>query len=154
MPQTLSTQLCSSIVGPDGDNDSSTLAPGTTYYYRILTQGTSGNTNEGDSAWSAIVSVKTIADAPGRPSLTAEADGETAIDLTWEAPATGGNAIVRYELERWDVGASRWVSVSNSLSATTTSYEHSDLAPATRNIYRLRAVNRAPTNNGVDSGRR
>ena len=97
------------------------------------------------------MSVTTIADAPGRPSLTAEADGEDTINLTWDAleDDDGGNAIVRYELERWDVDASRWVSVSNSLSATTTSYEHDNLAPATRHIYRLRAVNRAPTNNGV-----
>jgi hypothetical protein len=130
----------------------STLEPGTTYYYRIQATGDNvetNNDNPGNSAYSAIASVSTIADAPGRPVLTAVADGKDAIDLTWTAPASGGNAIVRYELERWDVSTTRWVSVNNALSAISTSYEHPDLAPGTRNIYRLRAVNRAPTNNGV-----
>ena len=50
------------------------------------------------------MSVSTIADAPGRPQSDCRlADGKDAIDLTWKAPASGGNAIVRYELERWDV---------------------------------------------------
>ncbi len=117
------------------------LEPGKTYYYRIRTAP--------ESDWSAVVSAATIADSPARPVLSAEADGENAIDLTWTAPDSGGNAIVRYELERWDTDTKQWASVTNALSATSTSYKHSGLDAGSRNIYRLRAVNRAPTDGGL-----
>jgi hypothetical protein len=117
------------------------LEPGKTYFYRIQTVPT--------GAWSTVVSAATIADSPARPTLTAEADGENAIDLTWAAPDSGGNAIVRYELESWNTDTRQWASVTSALSATSTSYKHSGLDAGTRNIYRLRAVNRAPTNSGL-----
>jgi hypothetical protein len=117
------------------------LEPGKTYFYRIQTVPT--------GAWSAVDSATTIADSPARPTLTAEADGENAIDLTWAAPDSGGNAIVRYELESWNTDTRQWASVTSALSATSTSYKHSGLDAGTRNIYRLRAVNRAPTNSGL-----
>ena len=128
------------------DGNEVALSAGTTYYYQVRANTTAEN-------WSAVESAVTIAAAPDRPqNLSAEADGQTAIDLSWDAPEKdGGNAIVRYELERWDSTATQWVSVNNALSATSTTYKHRNLTAGTRNIYRLRAVNRAPTNGGLGS---
>ena len=108
------------------------LEPGKTYFYRIQTVPT--------GAWSAVDSATTIADAPARPTLTAEADGENAIDLTWTAPdSNGGNAIVRYELERWDTDTKQWASVTNArvsheyqLQALRSRRRHSQHLPPAR----------------------
>ena len=82
--------------------------------------------------------------------FTAMADGENAIDLKWLAPESdGGNDIVRYELERWNTATRSWVTVTSAVPANRTSYKVTGLTEGTRYIYRLRAVNRAPTNNGL-----
>ena len=125
------------------------LTPGTTYIYRVqaVTTGTGG----GAGAWSNQVTATTVAGAPGRPQMfVAAADGENAIDLSWQAPeSNGGNAIIRYELERWDAATRSWVTVTNAVPANRTSYEVTGLTAGTRYVYRLRAVNRAPTNSGL-----
>ena len=61
----------------------------------------------------------------------------------------GGNDIIRYELERWNTGTSSWVTVTSAVPANRTAYKATGLTEGTRYIYRLRAVNRAPTNNGL-----
>ena len=99
------------------------LEPGKTYFYHIQTVPTGDPTRD----WSDVVSATTIADSPARPTLTAEADGENAIDLTWTAPDSGGNAIVRYELESWNTDDREWTPVTSALSATSTSYKHTGL---------------------------
>ena len=120
------------------------LKPGTTYYYRIMTRSAPVG------ALSTVVSATTVADAPGRPEmLTATADGENAIDLSWDVPATdGGDAIVHYHIEMWDTDTRSWTRVT-VISATHTTYKHRGLDAGTRHIYRVRAENRAPTNNGL-----
>ena len=122
------------------------LTPGTIYIYRVQAMNTTGV-----GAWSNQVTATTVAGAPGRPQMfAAAADGENAIDLTWQAPeSNGGNAIIRYELERWDAATRLWVTVTNAVPANRTSYEVTGLTAGTRYVYRLRAVNRAPTNGGL-----
>ena len=120
--------------------------PGVTYYYRIraLPQD-AANDN-----WSTIKSATTVAGAPGRPMMvTATADGQNAVDLTWQAAAANGSAIVRYELQRWDAANSMWRTIRNDLPSTRTSYKDTSLTADTRYVYRLRAVNRAADNNGM-----
>ena len=131
------------------------LVPGKQYWYQIQATVGDGGDMTNTSPYSAIASATTVAAAPGRPqSFTATADGESAIDLAWEAPASdGGNAIIRYELQRWDTDTPQpqWVNVTVSLLASSTSHEHTGLDADTRYVYRLRAVNRAPTNGGLGS---
>ena len=124
------------------------LTPGTPYIFRVQAVN---STSPGLGAWSNQVTATTVAGAPGRPQMfEAEADGETAIDLSWEAPeSTGGNAIIRYELERWNAATRTWVTVTNAVPANRTSLNVTGLTAGTRYVYRLRAVNRAPTNNGL-----
>ena len=122
------------------------LTPGTTYIYRVQAVNTTAS-----GPWSNQVTAVTVAGAPGRPQMfEADADGENAIDLTWMAPESdGGNAIIRYELERWNAATSSWVTVTNAVPANRTSYKVTGLTAGTRYVYRLRAVNRAPTNGGL-----
>ena len=122
------------------------LKPGTSYIYQVLAVNGAGS-----SAWSTLASATSVAAAPGRPLMfTAAPDGENAIDLSWLAPASdGGNAIIRYELERWNSGTSSWVTVTSAVPSNRTSYKVTGLTEGTRYIYRLRAINRAPTNNGI-----
>ena len=119
--------------------------PGVTYYYRIR-----ATPQTGDAGWSTIQSATTVAGAPGRPMMvTATADGQNAIDLSWTAAEGNGSAIVRYELQRWDAANSMWVTIRNDLPSTRTTYKDSSLMAGTRYVYRLRAVNRAADNNGM-----
>jgi titin len=122
------------------------LRPGTTYYYRIRTNPA----DTANPAWSAVVTVRTIEDAPDRPqNPSAEADGENAIDLSWDAPASdGGNAIIHYHIEMWDSSSKTWSRVS-VISATHTSYKHRGRTADTRYVYRVRAENRAALNDGL-----
>ena len=121
------------------------LDPGKTYHYRIRATPQTGD-NDG---WSVSKSATTVAGAPDRPTMvTAEADGQNAVDLTWVAPASdNGSAIVRYELQRYTT-ASGWVTVRSDLPSTRTNYKDSGLTADTRYVYRLRAVNRAEHNSG------
>jgi titin len=128
--------------------DAAPLMPGTTYYYRIRTETSPpGVTSE-------LASATTVAGAPDAPVLTrpvADADiTSTSVTLRWTAPTSnGGNAIIRYEVERWDTASKQWVSANNAIPNTSTSATISSLQSETRYAFRLRAVNRAPTNNGL-----
>ena len=146
----------SSTIGPDSNGNllpatdmvtlfvDSGLASGTTYYYRI--QAATAGTNGG---WSTIKSATTVAGAPGRPAtVTAEADGQNAIDITWTAAPANGSAIVRYELQVWNPATSMWDTVRNDLPSTRLTYKHSGLTADTKYVYRVRGVNRAADNNG------
>ena len=119
--------------------------PGMMYHYRIRALP-----NSGAASWSMFKSATTDPAAPGRPMMvTAQADGKTAIDLSWNAPADNGSAIVRYELQMWDTDSSMWMNVRNDLPSSMTSYKHTGRTAGTRYVYRLRAVNRANDNSGL-----
>ncbi len=132
----------------DPADPTSRLAAGTRYHYRIRTLGPGGVTGTQNSAWSPSRSATTVAGRPGKPVLTATADGQTAINLSWTAAAPNGSAIVRYELQMWDRDARMWVFVHNALPSTRTTYRHSGLMADTNYAYRIRAVNRAADNGG------
>ena len=80
---------------------------------------------------------------PGAPTgLTATADGETEIDLSWAAPASnGGSAITGYKIEVSSDGGTNWTDrVANTGNANTT-YSHTGLAGGTMRHYRVSAIN-------------
>ncbi len=110
------------------------LSGGTTKHYRIRAVN-----SKGTSGWSPLASATTDRSVPGRPTLLVRPLPK-AIYLTWATPATptGGSAIIRYEVEKWDNAERRWVS-----ERTTTSTTHTDsgLETGTRYFYRVRAVN-------------
>ena len=78
----------------DTSYDDSGLSPGTERHYRIRAVNGTGN-----GAWSATRSATTPPDVPGVPTLSANANGENAIDLAWEPPSyDGGAAVSGYEI--------------------------------------------------------
>ena len=119
------------------------LAAGTERHYRVSAINTAGT----GSASNVVSATTSAAGAPGAPTdLTATADGRTAIDLAWTAPAdNGGSAISGYRIEVSSDGGSNWTDLVSDTASTATSYEHTNLDPGTERHYRVSAINTAGT---------
>ena len=119
------------------------LAAGTERHYRVSAINTAGT----GTASNVVSATTAAAGAPGAPTdLTATADGRTAIDLAWTAPAdNGGSAISGYGIEVSSDGGSNWTDLVSDTASTATSYEHTNLDPGTTRHYRVSAVNTAGT---------
>ena len=112
------------------------LQPGETWHYLVSAINSTGEgTITGVSG-----QTKREGEVPGAPTeLTAEADGNTAIDLDWDAPADpGSSAITGYRIEVSTDGGSNWTDL---VTTTNTFYEHSGLQPDTTLHYRVWARN-------------
>ena len=114
------------------------LQPGTTKYYRVLARNVNG-----PGAWSVVRSATTTAGAPDAPTgLTASADGEKAIDLSWGVPNGNGSAITGYRVERSRDGQAPWEQLRSSGTGTTYT-DTKDLYPGMTRHYRVAARNSA-----------
>ena len=82
-------------------------------------------------------------EAPGAPrSLTAVADGVSAIELDWRAPADeGGGDVIGYRIEVSNDGGDAWSTLARSTTGAATRYRHAGLAPNTTRHYRVFAIN-------------
>ena len=84
---------------------------------------------------------------PGPPAeeLTATANGETRIDLSWNAPASnGGAAITGYRIEV-SADGSNWSDLVADTNSTGTTYSHTGLTLGDTRHYRVSAINPAGT---------
>ena len=118
------------------------LEPGTERFYRIRAVN---GASPGEGSWSVERSAKTPAAVPGAPTLLlAQANGDNAIDLTWEPPFDDGGAdISGYEIHVSPDGSQGSFSRLASPAATDRSYTHSGLQPGDERYYQLRARNSA-----------
>ncbi len=110
---------------------------GTRYHYRLRASNTRGS-----SGWTSSVSATTdAATAPGVPrNVTAAADGQTVINLTWEAPAdNGGAAITGYQIFISETGSPPWALPFQNYKGT--SYKHTGLSAGAERYYQVRARN-------------
>ena len=82
------------------------------------------------------------ATAPNAPTgLSATADGQTEIDLSWTAPSNDGGAdITGYKIEVSTNGPS-WNDLVADTNSTSTSYSHTGLAAGSTRHYRVSAIN-------------
>ena len=123
----------------DTSYDDTPLNPGTQRYYQIRAVNGTGN-----GSWSTARNATTPPAVPGAPTnVQAVANGENAINLTWEPPSDdGGAAITGYELH---VSADNDTTYSRltSPSASARSHTHGGLQPGDGRHYKLRARNRA-----------
>ena len=92
------------------------------------------------------VDTTSTATTPGAPTdLTATADGETEIDLSWISPSDGGGAsITGYKIEVATDGSS-WSDLAANTGSTATSYSHTGLTAGDTRHYRVSAINPAGT---------
>ncbi len=130
------------------DNTESTT---TTYAHTGLTAGTTRHyrvraINSVDpGAWSNVDMATTaaVATAPDAPTaLTATAEGQTTITLSWTAPASNGGAVIMgYRIEVSTDGGTSFSELVASHS--TTSYSHTGLDAGTARHYRVLAINSA-----------
>ena len=115
------------------------LQPATTRHYRVAAINTAGTGPASNTARAT-----TDATLPGVPrDLTAEADGTSEIDLSWQAPTTDGGAQVSgYRIEVSEDQGANWENLVTNTRNTRTTYSHTGLDPATTRHYRVSAINR------------
>lgn len=114
--------------------DDKDITGGTTKHYRIR-----ATNSKGAGGWSPLASAKTDTSIPGRP--TVKVNGVAGgVDVSWTKPPTktGGSAIIRFEVQRWDAANRRWV---DRLTTSSTQFRDSGLTTGKKYFYRVRAVN-------------
>ena len=104
--------------------------------------------------WSSdsYVTLRLRLGVPGQPTnLAAAASGTTQIDLTWDAPGSGGSAITGYRIEVSENGGTDWDDLVADTGNTDTSYSHTGLSPGDTRHYRVSAINAGGTSEASDS---
>ena len=134
------TRLTTPAAADKSYNDTG-LDPGTERHYRIRAVNSA---TPGEGSWSTVRSATTPPAVPVAPTLRAEANGENAIDLSWDPPTDDGGAdVTGYELHVSLDDSENSYSRLTSPSASARSHTHSGLQPGTTRYYQLRARNRA-----------
>ena len=100
-----------------------------------------GNSNGGGNGGNGGGNEGKTSTVPGKPVLSATANGQTEISLSWDAPADNGAAVIRYELQVSDNGKSGWNGLGGRIPPSATSYTHPGLSAATTKNYQIRAHN-------------
>ena len=118
------------------------LTAGSTRHYRVSAINSAGTGPVSNTATVATAA----AGAPGAPTgLTATANGQTRIDLSWRAPSNNGvAAITGYKIEVSENGSS-WSDLETNTGSTSTSYTHTGLTAGSTRHYRVSAINSAGT---------
>ena len=115
------------------------LRPASTRHYRV-----SAINRAGVGEASNVARATTEATFPGVPrELTAEANGTSQIDLSWEEPASDGGArITGYRIEVSEDRGANWQDLLANTRTPRTTYAHTGLEPGTTRSYRVSAINR------------
>ena len=105
-----------------------------------------GQSGASEDLFKVTVVAAESADNPGAPTgLSATADGQTEIDLSWTAPSSdGGASIAGYKIEVSTDGSS-WTDLVANTGSTATSYSHTGLTAGSTRHYRVSAINSAGT---------
>ena len=114
------------------------LSLGDVRHYRVSAINSAG-TGTATAVVRGITVPPGAPDAP--PGVTATADGGTAIDLAWDAPAnTGDSAIRSYTIEWSPDGMTDW-QLLRSIGPAARAHPDTDLSSETTRHYRIFAVN-------------
>jgi len=122
------------------------LRKGETWHYRV-----SAWNDEGRGPESEVASATTDSDVPGAPTgLTATANGQDRIDLSWTAPTNVGTGIIGYLIEAREGTRGSWTDLVANTNSTGTTYSHRNLDPGSTWYYRVAALSSegdGPTSN-------
>lgn len=123
------------------------LEPATTRHYRV-----SAINSAGRGPASNVARATTDATVPAEPTgLSARANGQSRIDLSWTRPSNdGGAAVTGYRIESSADGGGTWTELRDNTNSTATAFSHTGLTPATTMHYRVYAINkvgRGPASN-------
>ena len=121
------------------------LTAGSARHYRVSAINSAG-TGPASNVDNATTDSPPAATAPNAPTgLSATADGQTEIDLSWTAPSDDGGAnITGYRIEVSTDGTS-WSDLVTNTNSTSTSYSHTGLTAGSARHYRVSAINSAGT---------
>ena len=93
-----------------------------------------------------LVWVIAVVEKPSAPTgLTASADGQTEINLSWTPPSSDGGAPVTGYKIRVSMDGSSWSDLAADTGSTTTSYSHRGLTAGSTRHYTVSAINSAGT---------
>ena len=111
-------------------------------YYWVTACNSAGCSDIDSTNPAAFVETTPVVTVPSAPtSLTATADGETEIDLSWTAPSDdGGVSITGYRIEVSNNGSS-WSNLEANTNSASTTYTHTGLTAGTTRHYRVSAIN-------------
>ena len=117
-----------------------------TNYYWITACNSAGCSDIDSGNPAQFTATQSAATAPGAPTgLTAAANGQTQIDLSWTAPSDdGGSNITGYKIEV-STNGSTWSDLVANTNSTSTSYSHTGLTAGSARHYRVSAINSAGT---------
>ncbi len=119
------------------------LTVGSARHYRVSAINSFGT---GSASGTASATTPAPPDAP--TALTATADGQTKIDLSWTAPAGGTadhKAATSYKIEVSTDGGTNWNQLVADTGSTATTYSHTGLVAGTTRHYRVSAINSVGT---------
>ena len=100
--------------------------------------------SQGDSDWSEVLEATTRAPGQAGPPLNLRAvpDGDSAIDLSWDAPLDdGGSPILHYEVQWSADGTSGWRGAGRTTDAETRTFKNTGMTFGTTRYYRVAARN-------------
>ena len=141
------SRLAASASGAEAVSLTAPSAAGT-YYYGACVEAVSGeaDTTNNCSAAVTVTIGSTSATFPDPPTgLTATANGQTRIDLSWTAPQSdGGAAITGYRIEV-SADGSTWSDLAADTGSTSTTYNHAGLTAGSTRYYRASAINSVGT---------
>ena len=111
-------------------------------YYWVTACNSTGCSDIDSANPAGFVETTPVVTVPGAPtSLTATADGETEIDLSWTAPSdNGGVSITGYRIETSNNGSS-WSNLEANTNSASTTYTHTGLMAGDTRHYRVSAIN-------------
>ena len=123
-------------VSPDEDRN----------YYWVVGCNSAGCSDIDSGNPAQFIATQSAATAPGAPTgLTATANGQTRIDLSWTAPLDdGGSNITGYKIEV-STNGSTWSDLVANTNSTSTSYSHTSLTAGSTRHYRVSAINSVGT---------
>ena len=121
------------------------LAAGTTRHYRVSAVNAAGPGAPSNMA--SATTTGTSARVPGPPAnLSAAADGDSVINLSWTTPTdTGTSAISGYRIEVSANAGSSWSNLVSNTNSTATTYRHAGLSGGMTRHYRVSAINAVGT---------